>query len=145
MTVTHHNVMSLLTAAATHFSFGADDRWTLFHSYAFDFSVWEMWGAFRDGGAVVIVPKDIAQDPGRFLHLLVDEQVTVLNQTPSAFYELVRADQDNPLLGDALSLRTVVFGGEALDPARLAPWFDRHPDDALHWSTCTASPRRLCM
>ncbi|MFE1219950.1 amino acid adenylation domain-containing protein [Streptomyces sp. NPDC058759] len=130
VTVTHHNVMSLLTAAESHFSFGADDRWTLFHSYAFDFSVWEMWGAFRDGGAVVIVPKDIAQDPGRFLHLLVDEQVTVLNQTPSAFYELVRADQDNPLLGDALSLRTVVFGGEALDPARLAPWFDRHPDDA---------------
>ncbi|MDX3522010.1 non-ribosomal peptide synthetase [Streptomyces scabiei] len=130
VTVTHHNVMSLLTAAATHFSFGADDRWTLFHSYAFDFSVWEMWGAFRDGGVVVIVPKDIAQDPGRFLHLLVDEQVTVLNQTPSAFYELIRADQDTPLLGDALSLRTVVFGGEALDPARLAPWFDRHPDDA---------------
>ncbi|WP_330324596.1 amino acid adenylation domain-containing protein [Streptomyces pseudovenezuelae] len=130
VTVTHHNVVSLLTAAAAHFSFGADDRWTLFHSYAFDFSVWEMWGAFRDGGAVVIVPKDIAQDPGRFLHLLVDEQVTVLNQTPSAFYELVRADQDNPLLGDALSLRMVVFGGEALDPARLAPWFDRHPDDA---------------
>ncbi|MFF7166811.1 amino acid adenylation domain-containing protein, partial [Streptomyces sp. NPDC008086] len=130
VTVTHHNVVSLLTAAESHFSFGADDRWTLFHSYAFDFSVWEMWGAFRHGGAVVIVPKDTAQDAGRFLALLVDEQVTVLNQTPSAFYELIRADQDNPLLGDALSLRTVVFGGEALDPARLADWFDRHPEDA---------------
>ncbi|MFJ4306567.1 amino acid adenylation domain-containing protein, partial [Streptomyces pseudovenezuelae] len=130
VTVTHHNVVSLLTAAQSHFSFGPDDRWTLFHSYAFDFSVWEMWGAFRHGGAVVIVPKDIAQDPGRFLRLLVDERVTVLNQTPSAFYELVRADQDNPRLGDALSLRTVVFGGEALDPARLADWFQRHPEDA---------------
>ncbi|GAA2069380.1 hypothetical protein GCM10009801_18910 [Streptomyces albiaxialis] len=128
VSVTHGNVVSLLTAAEERFTFTADDRWTLFHSYAFDFSVWEIWGAFRHGGSVVVVPKDVTRDPRRFLRLLAEERVTVLNQTPSAFYELARAEQDDPAPGDALCLRTVVFGGEALDPARLAGWFERHPE-----------------
>ena len=38
------------------FGFGPEDVWTLFHSYAFDFSVWEVWGALLYGGRLVIVP-----------------------------------------------------------------------------------------
>jgi non-ribosomal peptide synthetase component F len=64
-----------------------------------------------------------------FLRLLVEERVTVLSQTPSAFYSLIEADRDNPELGDRLVLRTVVFGGEALDLGRLVPWYERHLDD----------------
>ena len=128
--VSHYNVTRLFTATDAWFSFGANDVWTLFHSYAFDFSVWELWGALLYGGRLVVVPRLTSRSPAEFLELLADEQVTVLNQTPSAFYQLMQADAERPDLGDRLTLRTIVFGGEALEPARLAPWFARHRDDA---------------
>ncbi|MGG7613856.1 AMP-binding protein, partial [Streptomyces sp. ZG43] len=128
--VTHHNVTRLLSAAARHFTFGPDDVWTLFHSYAFDFSVWELWGALLHGGRLVIVPEDVARSPHDFLELLAEERVTVLNQTPSAFGQLAEAEAERPAVGDRLALRYVVFGGEPLEPWRLATWLARHPGPA---------------
>ncbi|MDX3187039.1 non-ribosomal peptide synthase/polyketide synthase [Streptomyces sp. MN03-5084-2B] len=126
--IPHRNVTRLFAATAARFGFGADDVWTLFHSYAFDFSVWEIWGPLLHGGRLVVVPHAVSRSPREFLRLLADERVTVLNQTPSAFYQLVRADEDDP--GARLALRYVVFGGEALDTRRLAGWFARHGDRA---------------
>ncbi|TDT97558.1 amino acid adenylation domain-containing protein [Streptomyces sp. 846.5] len=128
--VTHRNVVRLFGTTREHFGFGPDDVWTLFHSYAFDFSVWELWGALLHGGRVVVVPFAVSRTPGDFVELLAREQVTVLNQTPSAFYQLVHADRERPPGAAPLTLRRVVFGGEALDPARVDPWYDRHPEDA---------------
>ncbi|MFD3842383.1 non-ribosomal peptide synthase/polyketide synthase, partial [Streptomyces sp. NPDC058642] len=128
--VPHANVVRLFTRTRHWFGFDETDVWTLFHSYAFDFSVWELWGALLHGGRLVVVPDDTARSPEDLLRLLADEQVTVLNQTPSAFYPLARADAEHPELGARLALRTVVFGGEALDVARLADWYTRHPDTA---------------
>ncbi|MGW5135179.1 amino acid adenylation domain-containing protein [Streptomyces sp. NPDC004135] len=122
--VPHANVVRLFAAAAEHFDFRADDVWTLFHSYAFDFSVWEMWGALLHGGRVVVVPYAVSRSPRDFLDLLHREGVTVLNQTPSAFEQLVDADLEHGRGTGAL--RYVVFGGEALRPARLRPWAERH-------------------
>ncbi|MGW5600891.1 amino acid adenylation domain-containing protein [Streptomyces rochei] len=122
--VPHSHVVRLFTAAAEHFDFRADDVWTLFHSYAFDFSVWEIWGALLHGGRVVVVPYAVSRSPREFLELVHREGVTVLSQTPSAFEQLVDADLERG--GDAGALRHVVFGGEALRPARLRPWADRH-------------------
>ncbi|MFF5858750.1 non-ribosomal peptide synthase/polyketide synthase [Streptomyces sp. NPDC012751] len=128
--VPHANVVRLFTRTRHWFGFGPDDVWTLFHSYAFDFSVWELWGPLLHGGRLVIVPEDTARSPEDFLRLLADERVTVLNQTPSAFYPLIRADAELRDVGDRLALRTVIFGGEALDVGRLADWYARHPDTA---------------
>ncbi|MEV4053511.1 non-ribosomal peptide synthase/polyketide synthase [Amycolatopsis sp. NPDC049688] len=126
--IPHRNVTRLFAATAGRFEFGPDDVWTLFHSYAFDFSVWEIWGPLLHGGRLVVVPHVVSRSPREFLRLLADEGVTVLNQTPSAFYQLVRADEDDP--GARLALRYVIFGGEALDTRRLAGWFARHGDRA---------------
>ncbi|MFJ3792612.1 amino acid adenylation domain-containing protein [Kitasatospora sp. NPDC090091] len=126
--VTHHNVVRLFTATDHWFGFGAEDVWTLFHSYAFDFSVWELWGALLHGGRLVVVPHLVSRDPAAFLDLLARERVTVLNQTPSAFYQLSAADREQP--GRRLALRYVVFGGEALELGRLDDWYERHADDA---------------
>jgi amino acid adenylation domain-containing protein len=126
--VEHRNVVRLFRATEEWFGFGADDVWTLFHSHAFDFSVWEIWGALLYGGRLAVVPFDVSRDPAAFHRLLVDEGVTVLNQTPSAFQQLVHADAD-AADSDRLALRTVVFGGEALEPASLRPWFARHGDE----------------
>ncbi|MEU1038520.1 non-ribosomal peptide synthase/polyketide synthase [Streptomyces sp. NPDC005907] len=128
--VPHANVVRLFTRTRHWFGFDEHDVWTLFHSYAFDFSVWELWGALLHGGRLVVVPDDTARSPEDFLRLLADERVTVLNQTPSAFYPLVRADAEHPGLSARLALRTVVFGGEALDVERLSGWYARHPDTA---------------
>ncbi|PPK63651.1 non-ribosomal peptide synthetase [Actinokineospora auranticolor] len=123
--VPHRAVDRLLTATDHWFGFGPDDVWTLFHSYAFDFSVWELWGALLRGGTLVVVDHATSRSPEAFLDLLANERVTVLNQTPSAFYQLDAVDS-----GADLALRYVIFGGEALDPRRLAGWYTRHAEDA---------------
>jgi amino acid adenylation domain-containing protein len=130
VSVTHANVARLFGATEAWFGFGADDVWTLFHSYAFDFSVWELWGALAYGGRLVVVPYFVSRSPVEFLELLRAERVTVLNQTPSAFRQLMRADEAAP---DAapLSLRLVIFGGEALELQSLRPWFARHDEARL--------------
>ncbi|KMS75296.1 hypothetical protein ACM01_09890 [Streptomyces viridochromogenes] len=123
--VPHRNVVRLFESTRHWFDFGPDDVWTLFHSYAFDFSVWELWGALLHGGTLVVVPFEVSREPEAFLRLLARERVTVLNQTPSAFGELLRVG-----VPDDLTLRYVVFGGEALDPALVAEWYTRHPHGA---------------
>ncbi|MDX3745359.1 non-ribosomal peptide synthetase [Streptomyces sp. AK08-02] len=128
--VPHSNVVRLFRSTRHWFDFGPDDVWTLFHSYAFDFSVWELWGALLHGGTLVVVPFTVSREPEEFLRLLVQEHVTVLNQTPSAFGQLLRADAALPELGRELALRYIVFGGEALDFARVTEWYTRHPQDA---------------
>ncbi|MFE4458186.1 amino acid adenylation domain-containing protein, partial [Nocardia tengchongensis] len=128
--VAHRNVVRLMANTDREFGFGPDDVWTLFHSYAFDFSVWELWGPLLYGGKLVVVDYYVSRSPEQFLELLRREQVTVLNQTPSAFYQLAEADRIAAAAGDeqALALRYVVFGGEALELRRLSDWVARHGD-----------------
>jgi amino acid adenylation domain-containing protein/non-ribosomal peptide synthase protein (TIGR01720 family) len=118
--VTHQNAVRLFAATRDWFSFDETDVWALFHSFAFDFSVWEIWGPLLHGGRLVIVPKLVSRSPKEFLDLLTAEQVTVLNQTPSAFYQLVQSYAGNSV---NLALRYIVFGGEALEFRRLEDWY----------------------
>ncbi|MFD4777754.1 amino acid adenylation domain-containing protein, partial [Streptomyces sp. NPDC058427] len=121
--VPHRNVAALLEATRDDFGLGADDVWTLFHSSAFDFSVWEIWGCLLTGGRLVVVDYWVTRDTDLFHDLLVREHVTVLNQTPSAFAQVVEVDRQRRT---ELALRLVIFGGEPLDVRMLAPWFTRH-------------------
>jgi amino acid adenylation domain-containing protein len=122
--VSHANVIRLFRCTESYYRFDHTDVWTLFHSYAFDFSVWEIFGALLYGGTLVLVPKEIARQTDAFYKLLVEENVSVLNQTPSAFAQLAEVDRRS---GNSLSmLRWVIFGGEALDLKSLDGWFQRH-------------------
>ncbi|MDJ0016529.1 non-ribosomal peptide synthetase, partial [Rhodococcus erythropolis] len=126
--VSHRNVVELFANSQSRFEFDDSDVWTLFHSYAFDFSVWELWGALSFGGTVVVVDFLTSRSPEQFRELVARERVTVLNQTPSAFYQFAEADRVAGQAATPLSLRYVIFGGEALDFAQLERWFERHDD-----------------
>ncbi|HJX29106.1 MAG TPA: condensation domain-containing protein, partial [Thermoanaerobaculia bacterium] len=118
--VSHANVMGFLAAARAQYGFEPEDVWVLFHSFAFDFSVWEIFGPLLSGGRLVVVPRDVVRSPPNLLRLLATEGVTVLNQTPSAFYQLAAAAEDETL--PPLSLRLTIIGGELLDVGRLDSW-----------------------
>ncbi|VXD10550.1 Non-ribosomal peptide synthase, involved in Hassallidin biosynthesis [Planktothrix serta PCC 8927] len=124
--ITHNNVVRLMRKTDDWFGFNEKDVWTLFHSFAFDFSVWEIWGALLYGGKLVIVQYLESRSPEAFRNLLQRQGVTILNQTPSAFRQLMRADQAFP---DKLGLRVIIFGGEALELQSLKPWIERYGDN----------------
>ena len=126
--IEHQHVIQFFKAAEACYKFDQRDVWTLFHSKAFDFSVWELWGGLLYGGCVVVVSSQVSQDSEAFYNLLVTEQVSVLNQTPSAFYQLMQVDEYSKLR-EKLSLRLVFIAGEALSFPLLQPWFERHGDE----------------
>lgn len=125
--ITHHNVVRLFSATEHWFGFNPTDVWSLFHSFAFDVSVFEIWGALLYGGRLVVVPFLVTRSPVEFYELLEKEAVTVLSQTPSAFQQLLWAEDTAPE-PRALDLRYVLFAGEKLELRTLQPWVERHGD-----------------
>ncbi|GAB3512320.1 hypothetical protein GCM10027575_27400 [Phytohabitans suffuscus] len=123
--VSHASVLRLLAATQEHYAADGTDVWALFHSYAFDVSVFELWGALAHGGQLVVVPPRVARVPGDLLDLLVEREVTMLAQTPTAFRGLVRLAGDGDPRIKRLSLRAVVLAGEKLEVDALRPWIDR--------------------
>ncbi|AEI43018.1 non-ribosomal peptide synthetase [Paenibacillus mucilaginosus] len=128
--VEHRQVVQLLKQKGLPLAFGPEDVWTVFHAYTFDFSVWEIFGALLSGGRCVVVPKQTAQNPAHFLELLERHEVTVLNQTPTAFAALIQEINDQAR-HPRLRLRYVIFGGEALQPRILLPWVEAYPETRL--------------
>ncbi|MHC2468239.1 amino acid adenylation domain-containing protein [Bradyrhizobium embrapense] len=126
--VEHAQIVRLFEATGSWYGFTEHDVWCLFHSFSFDFSVWELWGALRYGGRLVLVPSHTARSASDFHDLICKSGVTVLNQTPSAFKALIEADSQSSVRS---RIRYVIFGGEALEPSILKPWYARHSDCAL--------------
>lgn len=127
--VEHANVVRLFTSTNEKYKFNHQDVWTLFHSYAFDFSVWEIWGALLYGGHLVVVPYETSRSADEFLELLIQEKVTILNQTPSAYKQLLQVPSIfSEETREALKLKYIIFGGEALDLQVLKPWFQFYGD-----------------
>ena len=122
--VSHGNVAGLFDYFQSRFGFGPDDAWSQFHSCAFGFSIWEIWGAFRHGGRLVTVPPAARTDPTVLREFLAAEAVTILSQTPAAFRQLLLHPAFHSL--DGLALRLIALSGEALPASDRQRWFATH-------------------
>src|SRR5262249_29588470 len=130
VSITHRAVATYLVNACAEIGVGTEDVWTLFHSFAFDYSVWEIFGALVTGGRVVVVDSLTTRSPDDVVRLAAREKVTVFNQTPSAFHQFSAARQRYADVGEPdgeLSLRLVILSGEGLNPAGLADWYEHNP------------------
>ncbi|BBC66406.1 hypothetical protein MMRN_33020 [Mycobacterium marinum] len=128
--ITHRNVVALFTGFGWWRGLTDTDVWAWCHSPAFDVSAWELWGALLHGAQAVVVPWEVVRSPRELWQLVVDERITVLSQTPSAFYELIRVQRELPASAESSALRMVVFAGEALDPSRLRGWYPGQGEQA---------------
>lgn len=126
--ITHRNLVRLLFNSKFEFDFTESDTWTMFHSYCFDFSVWEMYGALLYGGKLILVNDFVARDPREYMNLLKKEKVTILNQTPSYFYKLLEEIKSS---SEMLELRYVIFGGEALDIMKTKPFYEQYKNTKI--------------
>jgi amino acid adenylation domain-containing protein len=129
--ITHANIVRLLAATNDCFRFNQNDVWTMFHSYAFDFSVWELWGALAYGGKLIIVPSLITRSADELYRLLQTERVTVFNQTPSAFFHLMNAARQVTGLPSPFALRYLIFGGEVLELSKLKAWLETQGEQVM--------------
>lgn len=125
----HRNVVRLFKNDKFLFDFDETDAWVMFHSVAFDFSVWEMYGALLFGGKLVLISDEVAQDPELFLDVMRKEHVTVLNQTPTYFYKLLKVELERE--DNNLDVRYIIFGGEALKPNLIKGWYLKYPKTKL--------------
>lgn len=127
--VQHNNVAQLFSDSQSIFNFSKSDIWLLFHSFGFDFSVWEIFGAILFGGKVIVLEKETAQNTFELAHILQKKTVTILNQVPGAFANLLQEDVFGLL--DYLSLRYVIFGGDVLYPNKLRKWREKFSSTEL--------------
>ncbi|GMV31001.1 MAG: hypothetical protein AMXMBFR59_31260 [Rhodanobacteraceae bacterium] len=125
--VSHRNAVRLLVNDRMPFTFGPSEVFVCAHSFTFDFSIWEVWCALAYGGSVVIAGAATARDPAALLALVRAHRVTVLNQTPAAFYGLIDAERAAATHDLTAHLHTVIFGGDRLEPACLRPWTALYP------------------
>ncbi|KAG0051214.1 hypothetical protein BGZ83_003999, partial [Gryganskiella cystojenkinii] len=125
--VEHTQVVRLFGATAQWYHFNENDIWMLAHSFSFDVSVWELWGAFFHGGKLIIPSHSTIQSPEDMYKLICAQGVTILNLTPSAFRPLIRAHGESQL---ADKLRFIILAGEALEAASLQPWYAKRSEDS---------------
>ncbi|MGV9669263.1 amino acid adenylation domain-containing protein [Gordonia sp. NPDC003504] len=125
--VSRDNLAAMLGATLTEIGAGPADVWSWAHSYAFDFSVWEVFGALASGGTIVVLDRDTVRDPWQLATALDTHAVTVLSQTPTAFARLADPTIAATLPSALPALRCVVFGGEPLRPPTLRDWAATHP------------------
>lgn len=128
--VSHRNVVRLMANDRHDFDFSSRDVWVAAHSFCFDFSVWELYGALLYGGRLVIPEHGQVRDTNAFYDLLAREGVTILNQTPPAFYRLAEVACRRGVKALA-ALRTVIFGGDRLAPELLQDWVAQVPLDRV--------------
>ncbi len=127
--IEHQNLIPLIVNARLKFDFNENDVWTMFHSFCFDFSVWEMYGPLLYGGKMVVIPKLAVKNPAEFLKILKKEKVTVINQTPTALYNLSAEEMKDET--KELQLRYILFGGEAAQPIHLKAFYEKYPETKL--------------
>ena len=130
--ITNRNVVGLLHATNNIFNQNEQDVWTLFHTYTFDFSTWEIFGSLLYGGKLVVIPKEVTTNPKEFFNLVIHEKVTILNQTPTFFYKVLEQEKLFDLSSSDLSIRYIILGGEAVQAKPLKYFKNKYPNIKIY-------------
>ena len=121
--ISHADVVNLLSAMGREYDYSPDDVWAMYTSYAFDVSVSEVWVSLCWGGRLVVLDYLTTRTPPDLVRVLDAERVTVINMTPSAFYQLAEAVREPSVRTFPASVRSMILAGEALDFLQVRRWF----------------------
>ncbi|RLV74306.1 non-ribosomal peptide synthase [Streptomyces rapamycinicus NRRL 5491] len=128
VTIPQTNLIHLLTATHHYFTHPTPQTWCQFHSYAFDFSVWEIFGPLLHGHTLIIPNHNTTRSPHDLINLIHQHHITTLCQTPTALYHLINTHQPHH---QPLPLHHIILGGEPLDPTRLTTFHQHHPHTTI--------------
>ncbi|KJK52025.1 peptide synthetase [Lentzea aerocolonigenes] len=121
--MSHRSAVTFLANIQPDMGFGPDDVMTQFHSFSFDPSVLELWGALTNGAELVVPDRGLTRSTADFHRLVRERGVTFIVQTPSAFYQFIEADKHSEPL---TTVRRFIIGGEVLEPGRMRDWAARY-------------------
>ena len=119
--VPHRAIAAVTGSLRELFAIGPDDRVLQFASLNWDTCFEEILPTLCSGAALVMDDDAHAGSFPRMFRMLQREGVTVVDLPTAFWHELVRyLKEDGGVLPP--SLRTVIIGGEPVNPARLAAW-----------------------
>src|SRR6266508_3150035 len=82
--VTHHAVANLIDWVNGEFGVDAGDRLLFVTSFAFDLSVYDMFGVLSAGGSVYLLPDAVLAEPERVFDAVMTQGITFWDSAPAA-------------------------------------------------------------
>ncbi|GFE58372.1 amino acid adenylation domain-containing protein [Geobacter sp. AOG1] len=129
--ISHHNALSFVNMAADFFELKPDDRIASHAPLHFDLSVFDVFGAVKNGATIYLVPEFLSTFPVKLAEFIDRKGVSVWNSVSSVLTML--ADKGGLDRFGFDSLRLIHFSGDIM-PAKYLRTLKKHMKNAAFYN-----------